>query len=240
MSAAGEIIARSLRLLGVLSETETPSASLAIDALAMWNSMIDSWSIEGLPCYVNLRQNFPLQQNINSYTIGPTGTWTGTRPFGIIGVPFIRDFNGYDYPMQILDLHEWDRLGTKTPGSQVNADIPNVFYYEATYPNGTVYIWPTPLFAYNVYFDCLSPLTSIAALNTTLSFPQGYERAFTYNLAIELSGFFPERPIPPAVARNAQEAKANIKAVNMPSMNLGFELGVKARKPTYNIYRDSP
>ena len=45
---AGQQIERSLRLLGVLAEGETPSAATSQDALMALNQMIDSWNTERL------------------------------------------------------------------------------------------------------------------------------------------------------------------------------------------------
>ena len=45
---AGEQINRALRLLGVLAEGETPSASVSQDCLMALNQMIESWNTERL------------------------------------------------------------------------------------------------------------------------------------------------------------------------------------------------
>jgi hypothetical protein len=48
---AGDQINRSLRLLGVLAEGETSSASVSQDALVALQQMIDSWNTERLSVF---------------------------------------------------------------------------------------------------------------------------------------------------------------------------------------------
>ena len=53
---AGDQINRALRLLGVLAEGETPSASESQDALMALNQMIDSWNTERLSVFSTIDQ----------------------------------------------------------------------------------------------------------------------------------------------------------------------------------------
>ncbi len=55
---AGDQINRALRLLGILAEGETPSASMSQDALMAMNQMIESWSIERLSVFCYSRPDF--------------------------------------------------------------------------------------------------------------------------------------------------------------------------------------
>ena len=48
---AGDQINRALRLLGVLAEGESPSASESRDALVALNQMLDSWDTERLAVF---------------------------------------------------------------------------------------------------------------------------------------------------------------------------------------------
>jgi len=55
---AGEQINRALRLLGVLAEGETTSASVSQDSLMALNQMIDSWNTERLSVFSTQDQMF--------------------------------------------------------------------------------------------------------------------------------------------------------------------------------------
>jgi hypothetical protein len=236
MTTATDIINQSLRLLGVLAtdSSETTTAGEAADCLLRMNDMLDSWSTENIATYVRLTQSFPLVAGTSSYTIGPTGTIVATRPMTILPTPYVRDFNGNDYPLVILNNEEWDRIGTKY---NVNADIPDAIHYDPGYPNGTMIIWPQPTIAYTLFFECDAQLATLAVLSTPIVFPPGYQRAITYNLALEIHGMFPERDLPPSVVQIARDSKANIKRINQQSMDVRFDPALRQRNPTYNIHR---
>jgi len=55
---AGDQINRALRLLGVLAEGETTSASVSEDSLMALNQMIDSWNTERLSFFNTQDQIF--------------------------------------------------------------------------------------------------------------------------------------------------------------------------------------
>jgi hypothetical protein len=80
MTTANEQINGALRLLGVLAEGETPSASTSQDALATLNQMIDSWNTERLSVFSTQDQVKTWLPNQISNTLGPTGTLVGQRP----------------------------------------------------------------------------------------------------------------------------------------------------------------
>ena len=76
---AGDQINRALRLLGVLAEGETSSASVMQDSLTALNQMIDSWSTERLSVYNTQDQVYLWPAGEIYRTLGPgTATFTGT------------------------------------------------------------------------------------------------------------------------------------------------------------------
>ena len=79
-TTAGDQINRALRLLGILAEGETPSASMSQDALIALNQMIDSWNTERLMVYSTIDQIFTWPAGFIERTLGPTGDFAGQRP----------------------------------------------------------------------------------------------------------------------------------------------------------------
>ena len=77
---AGEQINRALRLLGVLAEGETPSASVSQDSLMALNQMIDSWNTERLSTFVTQDQVYTWPAGFISRDLGPSGDFIGNRP----------------------------------------------------------------------------------------------------------------------------------------------------------------
>ena len=77
---AREMIARSLRLIGVLAAGEVPSADEASDALTTLNEMISEWSNQRLFLFSITEESFTLTANVGQYTMGSGATFDTTRP----------------------------------------------------------------------------------------------------------------------------------------------------------------
>ena len=239
MTTASQIITRAANALGYLGLTEVLNASDANQGLAVLNAMLDSWNGEGLASYAWQTLTFTLTPNTASYTIGPTGVWVATRPTQIYDA-FITDTNNLDYPLGQLSQDKWNNIGDKTITSQ----IPTNFFYDSQYPNGTINIFPVPLLNYTVTFDVQLQQVDFSALTTTLTMPPGYERAFVFNLALEMMAQgFPTVLDNNQLARlteNASQAKANIKRANIKEVVSDYDAAIVSRSyATYNIYSDS-
>jgi hypothetical protein len=85
-------------------------------------------------------------------------------------------------------------------------------YCDYAYPNAAISLSPRPTGG-TLEVSSYTPLTQFASLATTIALPDGYERALTYALALELA---PEygRPIDQAVMGVAGESKQAITALN--------------------------
>ena len=77
--SAGDQINRALRLLGVLAEGETSSASVMQDSLMAMNQMIDSWNTERLSTFVTQDQIFTWPAGLVSRDLRPTHHDAGDR-----------------------------------------------------------------------------------------------------------------------------------------------------------------
>jgi hypothetical protein len=85
------------------------------------------------------------------------------------------------------------------------------------------------------HFISVQELTQPATLATILYFPPGYLRAFTYNLAMELS---PEFGIEPSqqVKRIAMTSKRDLKRINNPDDIMSLPYAIVANRQRFNIY----
>jgi hypothetical protein len=72
-------------------------------------------------------------------------------------------------------------------------------------------------------------------LNTVLSFPPGYLRAFKYNLAMEIANEFGVEPMP-QVVRIAMTSKRNLKRINNPDDVMSMPYSLVATRQRFNIY----
>ena len=210
MATAGDQITRALRLLGVLAEGESPSASESADSLVALNQMLDSWSTERLAVFSTTTQTFTWPASQATQTLGPTGDIVGERPV-LLDPSTYFVVNGISYGIQIVNEAEYNGIADKA----VTSTLPQLLFVDPVMPDASITLWPVPTQALTFNFVSVAPLDQPAALTTDLAFPPGYMRAFAYNLACEIA---PEFGIEPSasVQRIAMSSKRNLKRINDP------------------------
>ena len=231
MTTAGDQIKRSLRLLGVLAEGETPSAETSQDALTALNQMIDSWSVERLAVYSTQDQVFTWPAGQISRTLGPSGDFVGNRPVLLDDATYYKAPSGVSYGIKFINQSQYDGIAVKTASST----FPQVIFVNMTQPNVEMYVYPRPLQDLEWHFISVDELTQPAALDTVLYFPPGYMRAFAYGLACELAPEFGVEPSP-QVQRIAMTSKRNLKRINNPDDVMSLPYAVVANRQRFNIY----
>ncbi|MCC6417225.1 MAG: hypothetical protein IT429_03135, partial [Gemmataceae bacterium] len=85
-------------------------------------------------------------------------------------------------------------------------------YYDPTWPNGAIYLWPVPTQAYGLDLRTRVLLDAVT-LSSTFSLPPGYQDAITLTLAESLASAY-VRPIAASLAQAALAARARIQANN--------------------------
>ena len=231
MTTAGDQIKRSLRLLGVLAEGETPSAETSQDALTALNQMIDSWSVERLAVYSTQDQVFTWPAGQISRTLGPSGDFVGNRPVLLDDATYYKAPSGVSYGIKFINQSQYDGIAVKTASST----FPQVIFVNMTNPNVEMYVYPRPLQDLEWHFMSVDELTQPATLDTVLYFPPGYMRAFAYGLACELAPEFGVEPSP-QVQRIAMTSKRNLKRINNPDDVMSLPYAVVANRQRFNIY----
>ena len=235
--SAGDQINRALRLLGVLAEGETSSASVMQDSLMAMNQMIDSWNTERLSVFSTIDQivNWPVGA-INA-TLGPSGSLvrlngTAVRPILVDDATYYRDpQTNVSYGIKLINQQQYDGIAVKT----VTSTYPQVMFVNMTYPDIDIYIYPKPTRLLEFHFISVEELSQPATLATTLAFPPGYLRAFTYNLAMEIA---PEFGVEPSeqVKRIAMTSKRNLKRINNPDDVMAMPYSLVATRQRFNVY----
>lgn len=232
METAGDIINGSLRLLGVLAEGETPSAETSQDALRAMDQMIDSWNTERLSVFATQDQVFTWPAGQLSRTLGPSGDFVGDRPVLLEDSTYFRDpGTGISYGIKFINQQQYNGIAVKT----VTSTFPQVIFVNMTYPDIEMYIYPRPTRALEWHFISVEKLTQPATLNTNLTFPPGYLRAFRYNLACELAPEFGVEPSP-QVQRIAMTSKRNLKRINNPDDIMSMPYSIVATRQRFNIF----
>ena len=228
---AGEQINRALRLLGVLAEGETPSAVVSQDAMMAFDQMVDSWNTERLSVFCTQDQVFTWPSGVISRTLGPTGDFVGNRPVLLDDSTYYVGNNGVSYGVKFINQDQYNGIAVKT----VTSTFPQVIFVNETFPNVEMYVYPRPTQDLVWHFISVQELSQPATLATSLLFPPGYLRAFTYNLAMELAPEFGVEPSP-QVKRIAMTAKRNLKRINNPDDIMSLPYAIVANRQRFNIY----
>ena len=232
MATAGDQINRALRLLGVLAEGETPSAAMSQDALVALNQMLDSWNTERLSVFNTIDQTFTWPANEINRTLGPTGDFVGVRPVMLDDATYYRDAStNVSFGIKFINQQQYDGIAVKT----VTSTYPQVMWTNMEYPNISMTIYPKPTRDLEWHFISVQELSQPATLATELTFPPGYLRAFTYNLAMEIAPEFGVEPSP-QVQRIAMTSKRNIKRINNPDDIMSLPYSLVATRQRFNIY----
>ena len=232
MASAGDIINRSLRLIGQLAENEEPSAATVQDALAAMNQMIESWNTERLAVYATQTQVFNWPVGVAVRTLGPTGDFVGERPVQVDAATYFKDGEeGLSFGIKLVNQDQYNGIALKS----VTSSYPQVLWVNNTYPDVTLTVYPVPSKLLQWYIVSVAQLTKPAQIATDLNFPPGYLRAFRYNLACELA---PEFGVEPSgqVVRIAMTSKRNLKRINNPDdvMSIPYPLIYTNRR--FNVY----
>jgi hypothetical protein len=228
---AGDQINRALRLLGVLAEGETSSASVMQDSLTALNQMIDSWNTERLSVFSTQDQVFLWPAGEISRTLGPSGDFVGNRPILLDDSTYYVGNNGVSYGIKFINQQQYDGIAVKT----VTSTFPQVIFVNNTFPDIEMFVYPKPTQALTWHFISVEELTQPATLATNLTFPPGYLRAFTYNLAMEIAPEFGVEPSP-QVQRIAMTSKRNLKRINNPDDVMSMPYAIVATRQRFNVY----
>ena len=229
---AGDQINRALRLLGVLAEGETTSASVSQDSLMALNQMIDSWNTERLSVFCTQDQVFTWPAGEYIRTLGPSGDFVGLRPVLLDEATYYRDpGTNVSFGIKFINQQQYDGIAVKT----VTSTYPQVIFINMGFPDITMSIYPRPTRDLEWHFVSVQELSNPATLATNILFPPGYLRAFTYNLAMEIAPEFGVEPSP-QVMRIAMTSKRNLKRINNPDDVMSMPYAIVATRQRFNIY----
>ena len=90
---------------------------------------------------------------------------------------------------------------------------PSMLYLEPTQPVATLHVWPIPQHAYTLQLLPWMAHSPYGGWDDVLEWPSGYQRAITYNLALELAPQYGVEPSP-MIVRTAEESKRALYPIN--------------------------
>jgi hypothetical protein len=243
MATVRDCVTDALRELGVLAAGEVASADDEIAGLAALNRLADAWAAERLQIFTNSRDLFTIVSGQADYDVGPTASPGLAIPFPM----FVEHVNYLDssinpsleYQLQPLTNDAWARVPIKT----LQSPRPTCYYWNATYPLGTLTLWPVPTAA-TLQGVLYSPtqVAEFTGLSQLISLPPGYRRMIVKNLAMELSPSY-ERPASQELRQQAMDSVSVVKRSNIQLMDMQIELGAlvqgRGSRYVYSIFSGS-
>jgi hypothetical protein len=207
-----DLLTESSIMNGSLAQGEDLPPAEAAYLFSKLNQMVDMWASDRLAIYRSQRAGpFSLVSGTQSYAIGAGATWDVARPVWIDDAGIIQTTvtPNTELPMRILTKREWAQVGVKT----IQSTLPRSLWYDQTFPNGTIYLYPVPSYANQIVLYIPIAVTEFAALTDAISLPPGYRMALVSNLAV--LGAMGIRTLGADVEGLAVRSYGNIKAANL-------------------------
>lgn len=161
---------------------------------------------------------------------------SSTRPIKIVNANIILNqgtgATTVRTPVAIEDAYWW--ANQRVP--LIQTDLPKHLYYQPSYPNGQMFLWPIPNVTYPLEIETWTNLSGLG-LTDTFTLPPGYEDAVTYTLAETLCPSF-SKTIDQTLVALARNARAliqgnNSAALRITTADLGLPKGERTR-PYFN------
>lgn len=232
-----DIIASSLRLLGVLEEGTVPNATSIENASLVLNMLIKDWMTDGIKLWSVDELVIPLTVNKTSYTIGPDNSndVVNYKPLRVIQA-FLRNTSvnpHVDMPMTLISEQEYNILGSKFSTGTVNS-----VFYKPYVSNGIVKVFLTPDThaeqTYELHVAYQRPLMDITNANQTFDFPQEWYQSLRWGLAAELAadyGIPTDRAA--AIITRANSYKERLMAWDVEAQSTFFQPDVRMNQYVY-------
>lgn len=180
-----DLIERAYVIAHVLGEGESLSLTKAARGFEQLNDIIEQATLEKTFALYQAEVVIPLEAGVTSYTIGPQtasppATVVAPRPVEVLS-GFARRL-GQDQPVFVSHAKEdYDRIWNK---SLTGAGWLSAIYYQATYPSGTVYVYPVPMdTTTELHLTVLANVEAFVSLDQDVDLPPGYFQYVKYALA---------------------------------------------------------
>ena len=212
MSTARDVIASSLREIGVLAGGEAASGDDATDGLVTLNRLLNLWEAERLRIYTTTRTEWTITASTGQYAVGTGEVVAIIRPVFVdhINLQDTSPSPDVETPLGKLTEDQWAAIRYKDQ----TATRPTHYYYNPTYTTGTIDLWPVPT-GTTLEGVLYSPtaVAQLAGLTTAISMPPGYEEMLVTALAVRLAPQYGREPSQ-ALRDAARDAKATVLRVN--------------------------
>lgn len=206
-----DLIEASARECKALYAGRTLATGEYANCLIALNALLGQFSVEGLTVYFIVRDALTLT-GATTYTIGTGGTFNVARPEKIRSAAVIVATGSMR--CEVVSPEKFSEIVDRT----VTGSFADFLCCDYAFPIANLYIWPAPASGTLELFS-IKPLTAVAALSDTVSFPPGFETAIKLNLAVILAGELPGSNLSETTIQAAKDAKAALAGMN--AMALG-------------------
>lgn len=216
-----DICQSALKEINVLAAGETMTAEDADGARDNLNLLIDQWAAQRLQIYSVTRTTFTITSGVNTYLVAPAAVVNIARPVYVEHVNYIDTSLSIPLERQMFALT--DDAYAALPLKTLTAVLPTSYYYNPTFPSGTLILWPTPTSA--TLQGAMYAATAIAqagALTDSLSMPPGYKRMMVKNLAVDLAYSY-GREVSESLKDAAEESLRAVKVANIRLMDMRID-----------------
>lgn len=217
------LITAAMRINTVYGSGEIPTPNELTDGLNVLNDLIETLNVRGLGAFNIAEINKALTASDQSYTIGTGGDINQQRPIRIASA-YVRS-GTTDYPIGIIGPEAWGRIQNKS-----TTGIPTHMYYEASWPLGTINVWPAPTASLTLYMQVYPQLATYSAQTDTISLPPGYANGIKMMLA-QLLGPEYGKQVPPAVAQAAADFIGGLEKANAKQPMSRMPSGIPPSSP---------
>lgn len=193
------LITKAHRLLGVISSGQSaPTANEISSASNSLNLMLKAWQADGMQLWQTVELAAITPTSSDEYVFGDAGaTYTSYKPTDILEV-YRADSEGVWVPLIRTSRTDFNALSNHTSeGTPVNFYYNNELNATRSVSEGVLRIWPIAdaNFIANSTLRVLltKPFDDMLSTDSTLAFPQEWELAVVYGLAVILA---PEFGIP--------------------------------------------
>lgn len=217
------LIEDALGLTNAVGTDQTLTADEVSDCLRVFNDVLEDWSTQRLAVYGQANQTFSTVAAQATYTIGSGGNWNTVRPERI-SEPAYATISGISFPYTSLTQAEYNLIAYKAQPGGGTGTVQHYLYVNE-YPLGLVTLWPVPDSIFSITFSIDRVLSQVASAATSITFPQGYAKAFKYTMGVELAPLF-GKAASPAVVAIQKQSFANIKRANKQPVVLGYDVAL--------------
>lgn len=187
--ARDDLITEALKILEVLEEGQSASATQLSDSLPPLQLLIKSMANKGL--FLWKRTNIsvtPLVEDQANYTFGPSN-FGSALSLRIYDVTLKETSSSIERPIRPMSLEEYESLSNKTTSGQ-----PTQYYWKKLNTSSILYLWPVPdattAAGYTVEVVAQTQFEDMTATATNFDFPVEWLDAIVYQLAVRLAPMF--------------------------------------------------